>query len=79
MRYDINKISDNIGRAIRVERVKRGLTQCELADLCNIGSSTISQAEHQKRMTKADTLLMICNGLDISIDELIRKAKELTR
>lgn len=79
MRYNINKISDNIGKAIRVERVKRGLTQYELADLCNIGHGTLSKVEHFKRLAKADTMLMICNGLNMSFDELIRKAEELAR
>ncbi len=61
-----------IGEAIRIERLKRHLSQEQLAELAKI-----SQSQHISRIEKADvdmrvsTLLKILRALNIKLEDLI--------
>lgn len=62
----VNTASD-IGAVIRAERKRQGLTQTELADLCGVSLSFVSNLENGKPTTElAKTLNVISTlGLDI--------------
>jgi len=61
-----------IGEAIRIERLKRHLSQEQLAEIAKI-----SQSQHISRIEKADvdmrvsTLLKILRALDLKLEDLI--------
>lgn len=59
--------AQDVGAAIRSERKNQGLTQTELADLCGVSLSFISNLENGKPTTElAKTLNVISTlGLDI--------------
>ena len=62
-----------IGDKIKVFRTKQGLTQDALARKCDIPYTTLTKIESNV-ITKPSiqTVAKIANGLDISIDELLK-------
>ena len=53
--------------AIIKQRSARGLSQRDLASLCNIPQSSIARIESNKTIPRLDTLLKICKHLGLSI------------
>lgn len=56
-------------------RTERGLSQNQLAKMCNVPQSVISDIESGKtKAPRIDTLQAIAAALGVTIDELIGKA-----
>lgn len=62
----------NIGKRIKLERNKAELTQADLAEKANITTAFIGQIERGETKLSLETLVNICNVLDISIDYILR-------
>jgi len=56
---------------LRKMREKRGLSQRELARLCNIGETQIYRYENEKGEPSADFLARIARRLEVSTDYLL--------
>ncbi|MFC1499982.1 helix-turn-helix domain-containing protein [Candidatus Zixiibacteriota bacterium] len=56
------------GDIIRFHRKKSGLSQRELADLAEVGSSSVYELERSKMTVRFETLLKVCAILNISIE-----------
>ena len=56
------------GDIIRFHRKKSGLSQRELADLADVGPSSIYELERGKMTVQYETLLKVCSILNISIE-----------
>ena len=59
-----------IGSKIKEFRLKRNLTQKELAKLVNVGDTTIANYEKGFRSPKKDTMFDLANAFNVSIDDL---------
>lgn len=60
-----------LGQNISTLRKKRGLSQAQLAEKLDIGTSTLGMYETNKREPSYETLLNIANFFNTSIDELL--------
>lgn len=60
-----------IGKRLYDRRKQLRMTQDELAELADVTSQTISTAELGKKAMRADTIIRVCNALDISADYLL--------
>lgn len=60
-----------LGQRIIFYRERLGLTQKELAQKLNIGKSTMSQYESDKRRPSDEIKLQLCEIFSISLDELL--------
>jgi transcriptional regulator with XRE-family HTH domain len=56
---------------IKARRLERNLTQDQLGELCNASKSAVSQWESGGTMPSVDTLLLLRDALDCSIDWLL--------
>ena len=65
-----------IGLKIKEFRDQRGLTQKELADLIEMGNTTIANYEKGFRTPKKNTLFKIANALNVTIDDLFPVLKQ---
>ena len=65
-----------IGLKIKELRDQRGLTQKELADLIEMGNTTIANYEKGFRTPKKNTLFKIANALNVTIDDLFPILKQ---
>ena len=62
----------SIGKNIMAERVRKGYSQEELAELSDTTRHTISMIETGLRQAKILSLLKIANALNIDINKLLQ-------
>lgn len=79
-----NNIKKRLGKRIQELRKSRNLTQEELAEMVDIGTSNISYFETGKFYPAPETLAKIANALDVNIYELfmfesLKPAEELRK
>jgi len=60
-----------VGAALRAYRLRRELSQSDLARLAGVSPSAISQVERGERGLSLETLLTLAGRLDITLDELL--------
>lgn len=65
----------NIGINIKSERLRRGISQEELAEKCDISRNSVSLIETGKINPTIIRVVDIANVLDVSIDSLVKDAK----
>jgi transcriptional regulator with XRE-family HTH domain len=58
---------EHIARRVTEERLRRGLSQRELAELCATTQSAIARIESGRRPPRIDTLLRVANALDCEL------------
>jgi transcriptional regulator with XRE-family HTH domain len=61
-----------IGAAMRGARLRRQLSQSDLADLAGVSAATIAQVEGGEHVLPLETLLGLADRLDLTLDELLR-------
>lgn len=60
-----------LGEGLRRTRTERNLTQAQLAAIAGVTPAAISQAETGRRGLSLDTIVMMCEALQIGIDDLM--------
>ncbi len=60
-----------LGQSVRYIRVKKGLSQEELAFRANLNMNSISTLERGLNNIKIKTLYNIANALDVKIEEIL--------
>ena len=60
-----------IGQRIKEQRIKRKMTQEELAERANVTSGYISLVETARKKISLETLLEVCMALNITLNELL--------
>ena len=60
-----------IGQRIKEQRIKRKMTQEELAECANVTSGYISLVETARKKISLETLLEVCGALEITLNELL--------
>jgi y4mF family transcriptional regulator len=60
--------SSRIGSMIKYHRNESGLSQLQLADIAGVGKTVIFDIEKGKQSIRLDTLLKVCQALNISLD-----------
>lgn len=69
----------SIGKRIKKNRRNRGITQEVLAERVNISIPHISRIENGSSFPSLQTLVDICNTLDITIDDLMQDSLPAAR
>ena len=68
---DMDQVLEQIGKRLYQRRKQVGMTQDALAEWANITSQTISTAELGKKAMRADTIIRVCESLDITPNYLL--------
>lgn len=66
-----NQFLSNLGNAIRNKRIKKSLSQEQLAEKAKLHRTYIGMVERAERNITVINLLKICQALDISMSELL--------
>ncbi len=61
-----------VGKRIKMIRMRRGMTQEELAEKVDLSVTHMSVVERGKKGLKLETLVNIANALDVSPNELLQ-------
>lgn len=65
-----------MGLNLKIARVKKGLSQKELANKVGISPATVSKAETGKFDLRLSTLLKLSRILDVTVEELLPDEEE---
>lgn len=65
-------LATEAGQKIRIARIKKGLTQTELAARLKVNQSTVGCWEIGMNFPKAKNLRKLADTLDLSIDDLMK-------
>lgn len=71
---EVNTRLKNIGINIKSERLRRGLSQEELAEKCDISRNSVSLIETGKINPTILRVIDIANVLGISVNDLVKEA-----
>ena len=67
-----------LGKRIRAIRIKRGMTQIQLAERIELSPTYISYLESGCKGCSLETLLQLANALNVSTDDLLLDSLENT-
>ena len=67
---DLIKIQKAFGERVRELRVKKGLSQFDLASHCNYEKSTISRIENGRTNITLKTAFILSTALEVTISDL---------
>lgn len=67
--------NNKIGKAIKKERIKLGLTQSELGDILNVSKQTVSNWENGNRTPDTTTLEKLAQLFHVSVDYILGREK----
>ena len=62
-----------LGSKLREIRVSKGLTQEYVATIANVNVSHISNIENNRVKISLQTLVLVCNALDVTVDFVLSK------
>jgi transcriptional regulator with XRE-family HTH domain len=68
----IDIVYKELGKRIVVARQKKGLSQEQLANACDIDRSHIGFIEQSRRRPTVSTLVKITNALDTTLEQLFK-------
>lgn len=71
----LSELSDYLGRNLRAIRKIRGLTQQQLADLCEIPRSTVANVEVGGSNPTLAVLVRLAGAMHLSIEELLARPR----
>ncbi len=69
-----NQYLKDIGANIKIARLKKGLTQEDLAEKCNVSSKYISALERGITSGSIPLIINICNTLDVTPNYIFEKS-----
>lgn len=70
MNNKIDTITYKVGIKIRIERMKKGLSQEKLAELAKIGTNSVGGIERGEQSPTVETMAAIANALEIELYKL---------
>lgn len=65
-----------VGKRISLIRKNRGMTQEQLAEKAELSNIYISHIENSRSIPSLETLMKLCNALDITPDEVLLGTKQ---
>lgn len=67
----LNKVNKEFGLKIKIERIRRGITQDELAYNAKINRNTLGNIERGENSPSFSTIYMIAKALNIKLKNLM--------
>ena len=70
MNINADEIDKKVGMNVRIERIKRSLSQEKLAELSDICTTTVGTVERGDQSPSIQTIAKIANALNVEIHKL---------
>lgn len=66
----VNEVNEKVGMNVRLRRIKRGLSQEQLAELAEISPSTMGTVERGDKSSTIETIAKVANALGVDMYKL---------
>lgn len=76
-RHRADPLLVGLGRYLLSERQARGMTQAQFAKSFGMAESSLSRLEVGNRSLSLVAAVHVCDGLGITLDELVARAREM--
>lgn len=73
------KLSAQVAAVLRANRADRQISQVALAEKSGLSQPTVSRILSNERELKLEELVMICDGLDVRLRDVLAEAQYLVR
>ena len=71
MMINLDKLPKEFGKKIKIERIKRDISQERLAEMADLHRTTLGGIEHGKNMPTLETIAKLANALELSLSEIV--------
>jgi transcriptional regulator with XRE-family HTH domain len=68
---------ERLGKQIKIELVKRGITQKDMSEMISISPQSLSLSLKGQRRISAETLALIARQLECTMDYIVAEAEKL--
>lgn len=68
----VKTMKNYFGKNLRYLRISSNMTQTDLGDILHVSHQTVSNYERNSRICELDTLIIISEIFNVSIDELLK-------
>lgn len=72
----VEAICSQVARILKKERERRGFSMTLLGERAGLSQQMVSYIEREMRVPSLDTLLRVCQALDIAADGVLRRASQ---
>lgn len=72
-------VSSHVVRILREERERRDISMTRVAEMAGLSQGMISLVEHGLRNPSLDTLLRICDALDLKLSGVLLRAERAAK
>lgn len=72
-------ICSQVARILKEERERRGISMTRLAEMSGLSQGMVSLVEHEHRNPSLDTLLRMCEPLQIDLSSVLNRAERAAR
>ncbi len=71
MMIELNDLSKKFGKKVKIERIKKEISQEKLAELAKIHRTTLGGIESGQTSPNLDTIAKIANALGLTLPEMV--------
>ncbi|MDD3149683.1 MAG: helix-turn-helix transcriptional regulator [Candidatus Gastranaerophilales bacterium] len=71
MKIDLETLPKKFGKKIKIERIKRDISQEDLAELADLHRTTMWGVESGKNMPNLETIARLANALNMTLSEIV--------
>jgi transcriptional regulator with XRE-family HTH domain len=72
----MEEILEALGHRMRKLREKKGISQEDFADACGLHRTAVGLLERGKSVPKLDTLIIVSQGLDVTVSKLLQGVEQ---
>jgi transcriptional regulator with XRE-family HTH domain len=72
----MDEILEVLGQRMRELREKKGISQEDLAEFCGLHRTAVGLLERGKTIPRLDTLLLISQGLGVTVSKLLQGVEQ---
>lgn len=71
MMINLDKLPKKFGMKIKIERIKKDISQEQLAEMADLHRTTLGGIENGKNMPNLETIAKLANALGLSLSEIV--------
>lgn len=71
MMINLDKLPKKFGMKVKIERIKKDISQEKLAEMADLHRTTLGGIENGKNMPNLETIAKLANALELSLPEIV--------